>query len=235
MAGLAAYAAAEGQTVSVAPRLRAAGVDFAYPGTRELVVREWSQEFAAGQVCALTGPSGCGKSTRLYLVALMLRLRAGAVFLDGHRVDDLPDAQRSRIRAGRFGFVFQDAALDPTRTVLDNVLESALYRGQDPASLAGRATELLERMDVRVPVRRRPGQISGGQAQRIAVCRALVGDPDVVFADEPTGNLDPGSARAVLAMLREQANRGACVVVVTHDPSVAGWADEHVALPGLAP
>lgn len=214
------------------PRLRAESVDFAYPGTGELIVRDWSHDFAAGEVCALTGPSGCGKSTRLYVLALMLRIRAGAVHLDGHRVDGLPDATRSRLRARRFGFVFQDAALDPTRTVLDNVLESALYRGQDPADLAEDARALLDRMHVSVPVYRRPGQISGGQAQRIAVCRALVGRPDVIFADEPTGNLDPGSARAVLEMLREQADAGACVIVVTHDPKLAAWADQHIALSG---
>lgn len=216
-----------------APRLAAQGVDFRYPGTRELIVQDWTQGFSAGNVTALTGPSGCGKSTRLYLLALMVRLSAGSVLLDGRRVDDLPDAARSRLRASRFGFVFQDAALDPSRSVLDNVLEAALYRGDDPKALVARAEELLERMQVGVPLRRRPGQLSGGQAQRIAVCRALVGTPDVIFADEPTGNLDPGSAAAVLGMLREQAETGACVVLVTHDPGIAATADVHVDLPAL--
>lgn len=217
------------------PRLAAQGIDFRYPGSREVVVQGWSQGFEAGQVTALTGPSGCGKSTRLYLLALMVRLSAGAVLLDGERVDDLPDAARSRVRARRFGFVFQDAALDQSRTVLDNVLEAAMYRGDDPGLLVARAGELLERMQVNVPMRRRPGQISGGQAQRIALCRALVGAPDVVFADEPTGNLDPGSAAAVLDMLREQAEAGACVVLVTHDPAIAASADVHLDLPALEP
>jgi ABC-type lipoprotein export system ATPase subunit len=212
------------------PRLRAEGVCFAYPGTRDLVVSEWNHDFRAKTVTALTGPSGSGKSTRLYLLALMVRLQRGRVLLDGERVDDLSDASRSRLRAHRFGFIFQDAALDPTRTVRDNVLESALYRGEDPARYEERARELLDRMKVSVPLRRRPGQVSGGQAQRIAVCRAVIGAPDVVFADEPTGNLDPDSARAVLTMLREQAEAGACVIVVTHDPDVAAWADEHTAL-----
>ena len=216
-------------------RLAAREVGFRYPGSSELVVDGWSEDFRAGQVTALTGPSGCGKSTRLYLLALMVRLASGQVLLDGERVDALPDSARSRLRASRFGFVFQDAALDPTRTVQDNVLEAALYRGEDPKDLRVRAGELLERMQVNVPLNRRPGQISGGQAQRIALCRALVGAPDVIFADEPTGNLDPTSAAAVLDMLREQAAAGACVVLVTHDPGIAAAADRHIDLPVLAP
>ena len=213
-------------------RLAVRGVDFGYPGS-ELVIQGWDADFAAGQVTAITGPSGCGKSTRLYVLALSARLRAGRILMDGVRVDALPDAARSRLRAHRFGFVFQDAALDPTRSVLDNVVESAIYRGQDPRTVIPAARELLERMQVGVPLRRRPGQISGGQAQRIAVCRALLGAPDVVFADEPTGNLDPGSASAVLQMLRHQADAGTCVVLVTHDPAIAATADQRIDLPPL--
>lgn len=200
-------------------------VSFGYTPTGPLIVEDWSAEFPSGSVSAISGPSGCGKSTRLYLLALMLRLRTGAIRLAGKHVDALPDAQRARIRAEQFGFVFQDAALDPTRTVLANVLETALYRGLDPRTLRNRATELLTTMGVNVPPQRLPGQISGGQAQRIALCRALVGNPSVVFADEPTGNLDPGTADSVLDMLRHQADQGATVIVITHDQRVAAWAD----------
>lgn len=206
-------------------RLVADEVSFGYSRGGPLIVEGWSAEFAAGSVSAISGPSGCGKSTRLYLLALMLGLRSGAISLSGRRVDALPDAQRSRIRAEQFGFVFQDAALDPTRTVLANVLETALYRGRDPRALRSRATELLTTMGVNVPPERLPGQISGGQAQRIALCRALVGSPSVVFADEPTGNLDPDTADTVLDMLRHQADQGATVIVITHDQRVAAWAD----------
>lgn len=212
------------------PHLVAEQVVFGYNPGGPAIVQDWSAEFRAGSVSAITGPSGCGKSTRLYLLALMLRLRGGAVTLAGRRVDDLPDADRAKIRAEHFGFVFQDAALDPTRTVLANVLESALYRGQDPRRLRSRALELLTAMGVDVPAERLPGQISGGQAQRISLCRALVGRPSVIFADEPTGNLDPVSADSVLAMLRQQADRGATVIVITHDQRVAAWADIQHAL-----
>lgn len=214
-------------------RLAAREVSFAYTEDSDWVAHDWSAEFHPGEVSAITGPSGCGKSTRLYLLALMLGLRGGSVELDGQRVDDLPDAARAHLRATRFGFVFQDAALDSTRTVLDNVVEAALYRGQDPDRLRPRAETLLDQMGVDIPVDRRPGQISGGQAQRIAVCRALVGTPDVVFADEPTGNLDPVSATAVLDMLRTHADTGATVVIVTHDPDIASWADQHLPLTTL--
>ena len=202
----------------------ARAVTFGYHSTRA-VVEGWNEEFEAGSMTALSGPSGSGKSTRLYLLALMLAVNGGRVELDGERVDNVSDAARSRVRANRFGFVFQDAALDPTRTVLDNVVESALYCHADRRSWTRRAMTLLEEMDVTVPISRRPGQISGGQAQRIAVCRALVGAPDVVFADEPTGNLDPTSAAAVLRTLRRHADAGACVVLVTHDPQVAALCD----------
>lgn len=216
-------------------QLVADGVSFSYGLRGPPIVHGWSAEFHAGSVAAITGPSGCGKSTRLYLLALMLRLQAGAVLLDGTRVDDLRDAVRSRIRAERFGFVFQDAALDPTRTVMANVLETALYRDQDPRLLRPKAVSLLADMKVDVPPDRLPGQISGGQAQRIALCRALVGSPAVIFADEPTGNLDDDSAQSVLAMLRRQTERGATVIVITHDPHVAGWADhQHELVPDRA-
>ncbi|WP_175953835.1 ABC transporter ATP-binding protein [Schaalia sp. Marseille-Q2122] len=222
--------------------LRAHEVHFTYPGAREEVVTKWSHTFNAGQITSMTGESGCGKSTRLFLAALLIRPSSGEILLDDERVDNLSDAQRSHIRAHNFGFVFQDSALDTTRTVIDNVVESCLYRGQSARDHEAYARELLATMNVNVPLDRRPGQISGGQAQRIALCRALLGRPRVIFADEPTGNLDAESGQAVMNMLRRAADEGASVIVVTHDPQVAAFSDEHVhipapsqiALPGLA-
>jgi ABC-type lipoprotein export system ATPase subunit len=220
-----------GHVVASVPRLEAREVSFTYrAGASAFSVAGWSAQFHAGSISAVTGPSGCGKSTRLYLLGLMLGLGGGAVCLDGRSVHDLPDAARSALRARRFGFVFQDAALDPTRTVLDNIVEAALYRGQRRAEVTTRAADLMERFSIAIPANRRPGQISGGQAQRIALCRALLSRPDIVLADEPTGNLDPASAEAVLLALREHADGGGCVVVVTHDPQVARWADQRLGL-----
>ncbi|NHI19444.1 ATP-binding cassette domain-containing protein [Phycicoccus endophyticus] len=214
------------------PRVRVRGAVFGY-GTDSPIVDDWSAEFHPGTVTAITGPSGCGKSTRLYLLGLMVKLTAGAVEIDGQRVDHLSDAARSRIRAWRFGFVFQDAALDPTRSVLDNIIEASLYRNQSRREAAQRARELMDRFDIAIPPDRRPGQISGGQAQRIALCRALLGEPDILVADEATGNLDPRSAATVLEAFREHAVTGGCAIVVTHDPTVAGWADRRISLDPL--
>jgi ABC-type lipoprotein export system ATPase subunit len=210
-------------------RLEALGVSYAYKQT-EPILSELNARFPGGALTALTGPSGTGKSTLLYLLGLMLRLNAGEVRLDGARVDDLPDGQRAQLRAHRFGFVFQDAALDPTRTVIDNVVETALYRGQPRKKAVSSAHKLMERLGVDLRATHRPGQISGGQAQRIALCRALLANPSVVLADEPTGNLDPDSSSTVLQAFRDHAGAGACVVIATHDPSVVAACDRHIAL-----
>lgn len=210
-------------------RLAAAGLTFRYEPEVPLI-EDWSAEFSGGEVVAVTGPSGSGKSTLLYLLGLMLKPRAGAVAMDGREVTQLGDRDRASLRADRFGFVFQDAALDQSRTVLDNILESALYRAEPRGSVVPRARELMERFGVALRAQARPGQVSGGQAQRIALCRALLGDPDILLADEPTGNLDPASADAVVDALREQAANGAAVVVVTHDPRMVQRCDRRISL-----
>jgi ABC-type lipoprotein export system ATPase subunit len=194
------------------------------------VLDRWSASFETGAMTALTGPSGRGKSTLLYLLGLMLRPSSGDVLFHGDAVSSSTDAARAKLRAARFGFVFQDAALDPTRSVLDNVTETALYRRQSRRAVEDRALELLDRFGVAVPPSRKPGQVSGGQAQRIALCRALIGDPAVVLADEPTGNLDPATSESVLAALRSHAAAGAAVIVVTHSPSLAEACDREIRL-----
>ena len=191
---------------------------FAYQPGRA-VFSHVDADFPAGSVTAVTGPSGAGKSTLLYVLALMMRPTGGTVLLDGTRVDDRSDAARADLRAQHFGFVFQDGLLDPARTILDNTLETSLYRGADRRAEAGRALELLEQFGVAESPHRRPGQISGGQAQRVALCRALLGRPTVLVADEPTGNLDAASGRVVMDALRTHAEHSA-VIVATHDAGV---------------
>jgi len=221
-----------GSTVAVhpcVPVLEARDVTFGYaPGTP--VLDRWSAAFPAGSATALTGPSGRGKSTLLYLLGLMLHPRSGEILVDGTPVAALRDAARARLRADLFGFVFQDAALDQTRTVLDNVTETALYRGASRPQAREAALGLLERFGVDVPPHRKPGQVSGGQAQRIALCRALLNAPRVLLADEPTGNLDPVTSELVVGALREHAATGAAVVIVTHSPDVAAACDREIRL-----
>lgn len=209
--------------------LEADQITFEYtPGTR--VLDTWSAQFFAGTMTALTGRSGRGKSTLLYLLGLMLNPTSGDVIVDGEATAHLRDADRARLRANKFGFVFQDAALDSTRTVMDNITETALYRPGKRSALHPRAEELLDKFGVNVPAHRKPGQVSGGQAQRIALCRALLTEPMILLADEPTGNLDPDSTKVVVTALREHAHAGAAVIVVTHSPDVAAACDREIIL-----
>ena len=220
-------------------------LSFAYRRGAEELFGGLSHEFTPGAVTAVTGPSGRGKSTLLYVLGLMLTPSRGQVLLDGQAVSSAADAVRSRVRAHRIGFVFQDASLDPTRTVLDSVVEPALYAGWGLGRARARGRELLEQMGVGARADHRPGEISGGQAQRVAVCRALVTDPVVILADEPTGNLDRENAAGVLAALSAAAggtgNDGEgegdgiprverTVLIATHDPFVIERADEVLAL-----
>ncbi len=179
---------------------------------------------------AITGPSGRGKSTLLYLLGLMLHPTGGDILVDGVPIGSRRDSDRSHLRAHRFGFVFQDSALDATRSVLDNVTETALYRGIARKDAAASALHLLDRFGVDVSPHRKPGQVSGGQAQRIALCRALLNEPAILLADEPTGNLDPATADIVVAALQEHARAGAAVIVVTHSPDVAAASDREIEL-----
>ncbi|WP_293696940.1 ABC transporter ATP-binding protein [uncultured Agrococcus sp.] len=209
--------------------LEVEGIDFSYRRGNS-ILRDVRESFPAGEVVALTGPSGRGKSTLLYILGLLMVPNAGNVRVLGEDLAKASDVKRAKSRAHMYGFVFQDAALDLTRTVLDNVLESTLYRGERRRDLENRARELLDQFEVSVRIHHKPGEISGGQAQRIAVCRALLGNPRILLADEPTGNLDAVSSRIVIDAMRHQADHGSAVVIATHDPSVMAACDRRVEL-----
>ena len=189
------------------------------------VVSGWSASIAAGEIAAIVGPSGCGKSTLLYVLGTLVRPWSGGLRIGGHRIEHMGDGARSDIRSGLIGFVFQDAMLDPRRSILDNVLEGAIYRGDSRATSLERARALLDKLEVGVEGKRRANDLSGGQMQRVALCRALLGNPALILADEPTGNLDRANAEVVEATLFEQARAGSAVVLVTHDEALAARCD----------
>lgn len=205
---------------------------FTYRAAQSPVIDGLTVDLPVGAVTTLTGPSGSGKSTLLYLLALMIRPTSGDVLWDGVAASRRSDAQRSRLRATAVGFVFQDALLDPSRSVLANVCDSGLFAGMTHQAAAGRARSLLARFGVDHRADHRPGEISGGQAQRVAICRALLTHPRVVFADEPTGNLDEESAEVVWQALVDHAREGGTVVVSTHDRALADRSDHEIPLPG---
>lgn len=205
-------------------------ITFGYRGGSGELFHGLDYRFPAGTVTSISGRSGRGKSTLLYLIGLLLRPTAGAVMIGGQRADDRSDAERADIRAAAFGFVFQDASLDASRSILDNVVEPALYGGARRKESEVHARWLLEQFSVTIPVDRKPGAISGGQGQRVALCRALIHSPPIVLADEPTGNLDPDSAEVVLSALRTRANEGTTVIIASHDRAVHGISDEVLAL-----
>ena len=207
-------------------------LSFAYAAGGGSVIDSLTVDLPSASITALTGPSGAGKSTLLYLLAMMIRPTGGDVMWDGEPASGLPDAARSRLRAAQVGFIFQDALLDPARTVLANVCDSGLFAGMRHAAAAERARHLLTRFGVADRADHRPGEISGGQAQRVALCRALLTDPRVVFADEPTGNLDDESAEVVWQAFSDHAATGATVIIATHDSTLAARADHVLRLAG---
>lgn len=183
----------------------------------------------AGRLTAVMGPSGSGKSTLMHAMAGLDRVDAGSVRLGDTELTGLSEKQRTLLRRDRLGFVFQSFNLVPSLTAEENVLL--------PLRLAGRPTdaawfaELVETLGIRDRLTHRPSELSGGQQQRVAVARALVTRPDVVFADEPTGNLDSRHSEALLEFLRRAArDLGQTVVMVTHDPTAAAYADRVVLL-----
>lgn len=220
-----------GVPAAAAPALAVADLRFAYQRGGEELFGGLTHGFARGSVTVVTGASGRGKSTLLYVLGLMLTPLSGDVSVDGRPVSRMPDAVRSRLRADRIGFVFQDSELDPARRVVESVMEPGLYAGRRAADVRPVAYELLERFGLVDRADHRPGEVSGGQAQRVAVCRALVNEPDIVLADEPTGNLDRDNAGLVLDALAGVAHESGCTVVVaSHDPFVVERADEVVGL-----
>jgi putative ABC transport system ATP-binding protein len=194
-------------------------------------LRGASVELAAGEILAVTGASGSGKSTLLHCLAGIVRPDAGSVSYAGERLDTLPERRLSELRRTEFGVVFQFGQLIPELTALDNVALPLMLAGGSRKEAHLRAGEWLERFGVRGQEDLRPGEMSGGQAQRTSLARALVTGPKVVFADEPTGALDSLAGEQVMTALTHTAReQGTAVLLITHDAQVAAYADREVRL-----
>jgi putative ABC transport system ATP-binding protein len=182
-----------------------------------------------GEILAVMGPSGSGKSTLLHCLAGILAPRHGEVSFDGQRLDTMREEQRSRLRRERFGFVFQFGQLVPELTAEENVALPLLLGGTRREEALRVARAWFERLELDGLERHRAGEMSGGQAQRVALARGLVAHPDVLFADEPTGSLDSLTGELVMDLMTGAAREeGTTVVLVTHEPRVAAYADREV-------
>ena len=185
------------------------------------VLRGVTLDIAAGEFVAVVGPSGSGKSTLLHVMGTLDRPSSGEVVIDGEATNGLSDTELAGLRAHRIGFVFQSFHLLPGVSALDNVAAALVYSGVPKKKRRQRATELLDRLGLGDRLTHTPNQMSGGEQQRVAIARALLTQPAVVFADEPTGNLDTASGEGVMEILSELNAAGTTVVVITHNRDLA--------------
>jgi putative ABC transport system ATP-binding protein len=216
-------------TTTVAARAVAASKIYGKGDTEVRALDSIDVAFGRGQYTAIMGPSGSGKSTLLHCIAGLDRLTSGQVFLGDIDISALSEKQLTEVRRDRVGFVFQAYNLIPTLNAMENITL--------PAALAGRKTDeawlnqVIDTVRLRERLTHRPAELSGGQQQRTAVARALAGRPEVIFADEPTGNLDSRSSAEILTFMRDAVDQfGQTIVMVTHDPLAAAYAHRVVFL-----
>ena len=197
---------------------------FAMPTMHTLALNHVSFALGEGEAVAVMGPSGSGKSTLLHALAGIIKPTAGTVIFRGADLSRMSDAERTKLRRNDFGFVFQSGQLLPELPAVENIALPMMLDGMPYRTATDTAILWLERMGLRALATHRPGEMSGGQMQRIAIARALAVKPAVVFADEPTGALDQATGREVMGILMAAArDNGSAVVVVTHDPNVASF------------
>lgn len=183
-----------------------------------------------GEYVAIEGPSGCGKSTLLAVLGLLDTVTAGNYLLNGRRVDQLTGKDRAKVRNRDIGFVFQNFNLIGDLSIEENVALPLVYRGMSSAERHSRVHDALKRVHIAHRARHFPTHLSGGEQQRAAVARALAGDPAILLADEPTGNLDSANGEAVMELLSELNEFGSTIVVVTHDQRFARQAKRKISL-----
>lgn len=184
----------------------------------------------AGEYVIVTGRSGAGKSTLLYLLSLLDDASGGHIYLSGSAVEQMGEREKAAFRLLNFGYVFQDYALLPELTALENVLLPLLMRGQDRKEAVLRAQEALSQVDLGGKTGNLPSQLSGGQQQRVSIARAIASRPKILFADEPTANLDSQTAIAVMEVFRQLNSEGQTIIMVTHELEKAKGAQRLISL-----
>lgn len=216
-------------TTRAAPLVELRDVTRSFPGPPEVqALKAVSLSIEAGDYLAIVGPSGSGKSTMLNILGLLDRPSVGEYRFDGVLTSTLDEDRRAAVRARRIGFVFQAFHLMARRTVLDNVLMPMLYSGIPRSEREPRARDALKRVGLGHRVDFLPGTLSGGERQRVAVARAVVSRPDLLLADEPTGNLDRATSDEVMGLFDELHSDGLALVVITHDEQVAARAGRRI-------
>ncbi len=182
-----------------------------------------------GEAVAVMGPSGSGKSTLLHCMAGILKADQGSVMFNGQDVVKMTDKQRNKLRRDKFGFVFQFSQLVPELTAWDNVALPLIIQGKSKKQAYQQAKKWLKKVEAEELAEKLPGQLSGGQAQRIAIARAMVSEPEILFADEPTGSLDSLASEKIMTLFIETVKQtGATLIVITHEPNIAAYADREI-------
>lgn len=195
------------------------------------VLKNFSLEISAGEIVALVGPSGCGKTTLLQIAGLLDKPDSGSVMIGSEEATALSESERTELRLRYLGFVYQFHHLLPEFSALENVTLPILIAGSRKSEAEARAKILLDGFGLIKRLHHRPAQLSGGEQQRVAIARALANHPKLLLADEPTGNLDPGTAASVFAQFIEYARKSkVSMLLVTHNPEIAAKADRKITL-----
>jgi putative ABC transport system ATP-binding protein len=194
------------------------------------VLRGVSLSISEAEFVAIIGASGSGKSTLMHVMGCLQKPTRGEIVLDSVNIAELTEDELAEIRGKQIGFVFQQFNLLPLKTAQKNVELPLIFQGVNATERSKKAAELLERVGLGHRMSHKPSQMSGGEQQRVAIARALVGNPAIIFADEPTGNLDTKSSREIMSILKKLNSEGKTLIVVTHDPEIAKWAERTIRL-----
>lgn len=206
------------------------GINKGYRLGEELVsvLRDVEFEVKKGEFVAILGPSGSGKSTLMNILGCMDRADSGTYFLDGEAIHEMPERRLNEIRNREIGFIFQNYQLIPTYNIMQNIIMPLLVRGMTGAEAEEKCRETIELLGLSHRLLHKPNELSGGQKQRVSIARALVGEPAILLADEPTGALDSASGREVLRLFEQLHGMGNTIVMITHDLNVAKHAQRIV-------